>query len=403
MKRNALPTLSTLALVGILAGCPAGEEVTIGVVLNETTITPEVAQSVRRGIELGLEAVQADPDQPYTIALDIRDANGDAGTVAEELYDAGAIGVVGGISTEDALAIADVANREGRVFITPTALSDELSGISRTFFRIALTNRQEASAMANFATETLDVDELVILAAEDRAFTDSLLEDLRTVFGQYGGNVKEIIHFGSEDDLATVAEQAVALEPTGVYIAAYSPQIAGLVKALRDQGYGLTEGKKEWIMTTSVFTHPAILEQAGPSVNGVYLTMSAFDTSAETPPMSDFVAAYRERHGTDPDVWAGHGYDSILLVGAALKASTNTLPQEFLKGMRAMDPLTGVTGNIQFDEEGNVQKFARIHMIRDGKLVDYRVWYESRMEEIKRRMEQLKRETTRLHTETGDS
>ena len=397
MKRTGTLICVTLLLAALLTGCGPGGEVTVGVVLNETTVNPAVAKSVRQGIELGLEAVQADPDLSYTLSLDIREAGGDPAGTAQALYDAGAIGIIGGISSEDALAIAKVADGRDRVFITPTALSDELSGVSRTFFRISLTTLQEASAMANFATETLDVDELVILSAGDRVFTGSLLEALRTVFGQYGGNVKEVIEFSSTDDLAAIADQALALEPTGIFVAAYSGEIVKIAKALREKGYGLTEGKKEWIMTTSVFTHPAVIAEAGAAANAVYLTMSAFDTGAETSPMAEFTSAYRAKYGSEPDVWAGHGYDSVLLVGSALKSSSNTLPQEFLKGMRAMDPLTGVTGNIQFDEEGNVQKFARIHMIRDGALVDYRSWREEREKELKERIRKLQRESERMN------
>ncbi|MEE2775964.1 MAG: ABC transporter substrate-binding protein [Acidobacteriota bacterium] len=398
MKRiTTLQIFFVLVVALLLAGCMPDRSVTIGVVLNDTTITPAVATSIRNGIDLGVEAVQADPDQNYTLNLDIRGAGGDAGAVAQSLYSAGAIGVVGGISSEDALAIAEVADRVGRVFITPTALSDELSRISRTFFRISLTNLQEASAMANFATETLDVNDLVIINASDRVFTGSLLDAVSTVFGQYGGNVTATVEFSSDDDPAAVAEKALGYAPSGIFIAAYNPQIVGLLKALRERGYGLTEGKKEWVMTTSVFTHPDVIAQAGPAANAVYLTMSAFDTAAETSPMAEFVAAYKAKFGSEPDVWAGHGYDSMLLVGAALKASSSSLAQEFLKGMRAMDPLTGVTGNIQFDEEGNVQKFARIHMIRDGALVDYRVWREGREEELKERIRKIQRESERLN------
>ena len=115
--------------------------------------------------------------------------------------------------------------------------------------------------------------------------------------------------------------------------------------------------------------------------------------------MTDFVAAYNQKYGTDPDVWSGHGYDAILLCAAALKASTSSLPQEFLKGMRAMDPLTGVTGNIQFDEKGNVQKFARIHTIQDGKLLDYRKWRQEREKAIRKRIDDLRLQSERLRNQ----
>jgi branched-chain amino acid transport system substrate-binding protein len=404
MKRNGSLAVSLVAATLWLGACQSQQGVKVGAVLNATQVSAPVATSIRNGLELGLEAVQADPDLQVAINLEIVDAAGDAGGAAQRLYDDGAIAVIGGITTEDALAIAEVSKKEERVFITPTALSDELSGIARTFFRLYPTALQQASAMANFATETLDVNELVILAAEDRAFTGSLLEGLRTVFAQYDGNVKEVISFASDTrDFTSIVDEALALEPTGLFIAAYSPQTIELLALLRERGYGLTEGKKEWIMTTSVFSHPTSLAEAGASADAVYLTMPAFDPSNEEAPMPAFTAAYRERFGTDPDGYAGHAYDAMLLCAEALKASSNTLPQEFLKGMRAMDPLAGVSGNIQFDEDGNVQQFPRIHMIRGGQLVDYRKWRQEREEEIRSKIDELRQQTMRLRTQGSEN
>jgi hypothetical protein len=77
----------------------------------------------------------------------------------------------------------------------------------------------------------------------------------------------------------------------------------------------------------------------------------------------------------------------------------NTLPNEFLKGMRAMDPLPGATGNLQFDESGNVQKFPRIHMIRGGKLLDFQRWREERMQEMREKLQEIQDESRSLRTQ----
>ena len=403
LRRANYSVLALLSLGLGLSACGPRKEVTLGIVLNETIVSEPVAESYRRGIELGYEHIQADPDLAYTVHLEVADRSGggpEAAQAASDLYRSGALAVIGGTTTEDALAIAKVADEVGRVFITPAALSDELSGISRTFFRVVPTAMQQASAMANFATETLDVNDLVIVAAEDRAFTDSLLEGLKAVFAQYGGNVKEVIYFSSDSsDLSEIVDQALALEPTGLYLAAYSKQTIGLLEHLRKRGYGRTEGKQEWVMTTSVFSHPVMIAEAGQNADGVYLTIPIFDTKSEEEPMAGFVSAYREKYGVGPDFYSAHAYDSILVFAAALKKAVNTLPQELIKGMRAIEPLAGVAGNIQFDEDGNVQKFPRIHLIRGGELIDFNHWRKEREEEIRAKIDKLRRETVNLRTQ----
>jgi hypothetical protein len=50
-----------------------------------------------------------------------------------------------------------------------------------------------------------------------------------------------------------------------------------------------------------------------------------------------------------------------------------------------------VTGPLQFDERGDVQKFPRVYRVVDGQLVDHQKDLREKQEELRRRREELRR------------
>ena len=65
--------------------------------------------------------------------------------------------------------------------------------------------------------------------------------------------------------------------------------------------------------------------------------------------------------------------------------------------MRSISNYQGATGNIQFRESGDVQKFARMFYVDDGEIVDYQEWEEERQKERADRMRELQRRQEELN------
>ncbi len=65
------------------------------------------------------------------------------------------------------------------------------------------------------------------------------------------------------------------------------------------------------------------------------------------------------------------------------------MPNDFWKSVRGLRDFTGVTGPIQFDERGDVQKYPRVYVVEDGDLVDYEKEVEKRRQELLERLRRL--------------
>ena len=67
------------------------------------------------------------------------------------------------------------------------------------------------------------------------------------------------------------------------------------------------------------------------------------------------------------------------------------IPNEFWKSIVSIRALPGVTGPLQFDEKGNIQKFPRVFVIVNGDVVDYEGVVERRRRELIDKLRALER------------
>jgi len=377
----------------------------VGVVLPLSGEFALYGEPIRKGIEIAYEEIQAQDDYPFPLELSVEDSQGDparAADLLDQLYDAGAPAVIGGVTTEEALAMVEVADRRDRVLLSPSASSPLLSGISSNFYRVFPSDFLEGTKMGHFAVETLDLDQVVIVAAESQ-YAKGIQQVFRDEVQRVGGEVIEVIEYPRNTaDLGGVIERVMTLAPDGVYLADYADGLVTLIQGLEDRGF---EGQ---VLTTSSIAAPEVLERMGDTLENVKFTQSNYDVTSEEPHIQQFVAAYEARYERTPDLYAAHGYDAMRVFARALAEGGGRRPSEVWQGMKGMINFPGVTGTIQFDEQGDVQKFPRVYVIRDGEFVDFdrvleerRRGLEERRRELERRMRDLERQRRGLREGGG--
>lgn len=147
MKRLAA-ALMVLILAG---GCnPA---VRIGIVLPETGAAAVYGASVKSGVKLAFDIGQAKGWAPQGLEVFYRDSGSDptrAAGAAEALFEDGALLVIGGVTSAEAKAMIPVADRMGRVLLSPSASAPELAGRSPNFFRVYPSDELEGVKAADF-------------------------------------------------------------------------------------------------------------------------------------------------------------------------------------------------------------------------------------------------------------
>lgn len=378
--------LAGATLLVLLAACGAPEALRIGAALPLTGEHQLYGQSVRKGIELAFAELSRTEDGERW-SLDVVDSKSEAAGSADlvtGLFAGGAVAVIGGVTTDEALQSVPVAERYNRVLLSPSASSPKLTGISKQFYRVFISDAREGAVMAQFAVEDLEAGDVVILAKET-SYASGIQEVFRSNFERLGGEVTELIEFPEEGgDLSGLTQRVATLDPDAAYLAGYADDISAMIRGLRSEGY---DGH---ILTTAAFSAPAVIEQVGPAAENVLLTQTDFDPDAEDGPARQFVEAYRAAYGLTPDLYAAHGYDALQVLVAAIDGNAGG-PNEVWSGLRALREFQGVTGPLQFDERGDVQKFPRVYRVSDGHLVDHLKDLRIKQDEIRRRREALQR------------
>ena len=166
-RRQSLPLLLVLAL----AGCQGSGKVKVGAVLPLSGDAAVYGQAIRRGIELAQERTARTAEAPFEIEVLWRDTKSDpelAKRLLEATYDEGAIVAIGGATSAEALAMVPVADRAGRVLLSPSASQPQLSGVSSNFYRVFPSDASEGTMMANFARQNLELSKVVVLAKEEQ-------------------------------------------------------------------------------------------------------------------------------------------------------------------------------------------------------------------------------------------
>ncbi|MXZ37295.1 MAG: amino acid ABC transporter substrate-binding protein [Holophagales bacterium] len=444
----------TLVLLGALcllltAGCgPEVPTVNFSVILPMTGPAGIYGEEIANGIQLRQDRLMSG-DEPlaYNVVVEVIDSEGDAQQAASLLETAfsTSLAAIGGATSAEALAMVPVAEDADRVLVSPSASSPELSGASEYFYRLFPSAEIEASTMATFLRDRVNVQRLA-LVVEDSAFGTSLADSVETVWGtELAGRVT----FTPSSDQNAMVQEALGYEADGIYVAASGAALAEAIQALRLAGFD--EGDEKRLATSSSLMIEAVLKAAGPAANGVFFTAPVFDVDGPDEPTASFVADYRERF-TDPAAWtayqeavaederartalegmdlgnpglaaartdaeaavealtaaeaalntpsyyAGLGYDSMgVLIGALAELEVINVPSDFLKGMRAIRELPGVTGTIQFRETGDVQKFTRIYQVVDGKPVDFEKHVEERLRKLREEMARVTQQIERAN------
>ncbi len=383
-----LALAAALGLALVPTGCGGNQKIVVGAVLPLSGEFALYGEPIRKGIELAFEEIQKEKGKPFKLDLQVEDSQGDPARAVQlltKLYDEGAPAVIGGVTTQEALAMVEVADKRDRVLLSPSASSPRLSGISTNFFRVFPSDFLEGTKMGHFATQTLNVHTVVIVAAESQ-YAKGIQQVFKSEVERDGGKVLDVIEYPPHtSDLGGVIDRVMTLAPDAVYLADYADGLVTLIKGLHERGY------KGYILTTSSIATPDTVEKAGGTAEGVLFTQSNYDVNSDEPLIHGFVEAFKAKYGKTPDLYAAHGYDAMRVYAEALKKAGNARPNEFWQGMRGINSFPGVTGPIQFDEQGNVQKYPRIYVIRNGAFVDYDKVLEQKRQELEKRRRDLEK------------
>lgn len=376
MTRKCASATFTLALCLVVAACGGSSDSTIYIgvagplkvangISMQRAAEMAVAEINRDGgingdsIELVFGDDEADPQRAITVAGDLK---GDPRIVA----------VIGHINSSTSLRAATIYNASdstgGPVLqISPASSAPALTQAGEWTFRITPTDLEFSPVLAAYARR-LNLRRAAVLYANDD-YGQGVMETFERSFRSGGGAV-----VAADPYLPTVIARGTELDPylmraigrgaDALVIGGQAAEGVKIIQAARRLGYtgpilgsdGLTGAK-----------------DAGAVAEGVYVA-SAFVPDRKDDEAQRFVENYRQLYNTLPDHRGAMTYDIVYLLRNAIREAgrDRRALRDYVAriGRDGAAGHPGVSGLIQFDENGDVvKKPVTVGVVRRGQLV----------------------------------
>ncbi len=292
------------------------------------------------------------------------------------------IGVMGWTFSAQTINAMKLFADAGLPMVAPTASTDDLTGFSRFFFRVAPANKTQAIAGAQYMEHQMHVRRVALFVDPNNSYSKSLANDFIAQFVSDGNKIIDVEEYKVADTVTLPAhlDKALTTKPDAIYFAGYASDLATLLEqrpAINVMGGdGLYELGGYTGKARQGFIHLQFTAFAYPDVWGMeklpphpFFTLYGqdFDPLHQhanpygfTRPTGDSMLAY------DAMQALLKGYTNVLDAGA-----TTVTPEELRQGLLKIygnQGFQGVTGQISFSTNGDPVNKAIVilHVVNGG-------------------------------------
>jgi len=372
LRGQFLPAAIVAGLI-LLAGCnkPAGDSaassdtIKVGEFASMTGSEATFGQSSHRGTALAVEDLNASGGvlgKKFELLMeDDQSQAGQPATVVRKLISSdGVVAVLGEVASSRSLEAAPICQENRIPMISPASTNPKVTETGDYIFRVCFIDPFQGTVMANFALRTRHLKNVAVLTDVKSDYSLGLATFFKAGFTGGGGTIVAQQNYSSGDkDFSAELTAIKAANPDGIFVPGYYTEV-GLI-ALQAKQLGINVplfGGDGWESSSLVPIGGAALE-------GDYFSThySPQDTS---PAVQNFVKEFKARYNETPDAMAALGYDSAMILAAAMKSAGTTDGAKVRNALAAVRGFPGVTGKITIDASRNASKPAVILTIKDG-------------------------------------
>lgn len=355
-----------LASSAVYAGSDQSKDVAkIGVFLPLTGNLAGDGVQIDKAIKLYVEQYNKG-EHKYKIELVTRDDRGQPKTatnIAREFaFDNDMIAAVGSFTSTASMAAAPILIRAGIPQLSPTSSHPRFTKMGKCIFRGTPTQEIEATLIAKYFKNELGVDNAAIVYRQDD-WGNAASKAFAKAFTALGGKIVATkAAYPNLRDFRTVVTALKKTDPQGIYVALHYSQAAVLARQLHTSGWNPTV-----ITSTALYTQELIDLAGADNVEG-WVVPSFFFAGSNKQSVGTFVDAFDAKYEMKPNAFSFAGYDLLTMIGAALdkidtvgKAGRDALCKALYTVKTA-----GVTGQLQFNPNGDITKQINWLAIHDG-------------------------------------
>lgn len=326
-----------------------------------------------KGYELALEGINAAGGVlGAKLELETYDDGGDASTAAngaQKFADDDSIMAIGGSClTSCTAAMLPITGDAEMAQLVVSSSAKSLTGISDYFFRMAVQDAAVGPQIANQFTKMGKTKAVTMYCNND--YGSGLKDSFNAQFEANGGQILNSIPYQATDqDFAAILTTVKSLDPDCIALCGTTTDGALIIKQARQMGI------EAEIMGQPGLYSQNVIDIAGDASEGL-LCSGVFVADGADEKGQEFVTKYGEKYnGEVPDGFAALAYDQMYVLAdaaeRAMEANDGELTRQTLAEALKETNYEGVTGTVNFDENGDWVRDYLTLTVKDGKYVLY--------------------------------
>ncbi|NLC55143.1 MAG: ABC transporter substrate-binding protein [Erysipelothrix sp.] len=324
-------------------------------------------ETTREGIDLALEEINAAGGvlgkQLILVPYDTKGDKTEAINAYNRLRDNDKmVALLGGTLSGDTLAIKEIAKNDGIPILTPTGTHLDITIDAPNVFRACFIDPYQGETAAVFAANNLKAKKVAILYNTTDGYSEGLATSFETKFAEFGEVINVEGYTQNDSDFRSVLTKIAASNPDVLYLPEYYSKAGQILTQFKELELDFP--------VIGPDGYDGIEQDYADVAEGHYFT-NHFAKTDEAKIVQDFITNYTKKWGTSPTTFAALGYDATYIMVEAIKSAGNTDSAALVTAISNTE-ITGVTGNVVFDDNGDPKKSISIVQIKDGKhlLVD---------------------------------
>ena len=284
----------------------------------------------------------------------------------------GVIAIIGPNRSTHAVAVGPLAQSHGVPMVTTAASNPRATEAGDFVFMASVTDAFQGRVMAQFAAEELGVGAVAMLTLRGDIHTEGISEFFAANFRQLGGSiVAEAFCDSGTTDFADLLAGIAALRPDAIFISAFIPEIAAIVRQARAVPMRKAAGEPTLLLGTDTWDSEILLAEAGADLEGSFFT-THFSPDTQEPAARAFIAAYRAAYGAEPTGGDAVNYDAVHLLHEAIERAGSLEPEAIHRQLGATEDYAGATRIARYDANRHPAKSSVILTIEGGEKRFYR-------------------------------
>ncbi len=284
---------------------------------------------------------------------------------AQKLADQKVNGVVGHLNSGTSIPASKIYSEAGIPQISPSATNPKFTRQGyKTTFRVVADDVHLGGTLGRYAVKELKGKTIGVI--DDRtAYGQGVADEFEKAVKAAGGKIAgREFTTDKATDFMSILTTMKGKKPDVVFFGGMDAVAGPMLKQMKSLGINAKFMGGDGICSSEL----PKLAGDGMADNQVVCAEAGGVEGTQKKGMDDFREKYKKRFNADVQVYAPYVYDAVNLMVAAMVKAGSAEPAKYLPVLAKTDGYKGVTGNISFDNKGDVKNGAlTLYTYKGGK------------------------------------